>query len=104
MGSAAGFAAAFFAVVVAAAFLAAGFAAFFAGEALKERGANTAAVEVNLTDPEAAAQVFDQAQARLGDITGLVMCQCESVESGLLNTTLESFTATSRSMRVLPGC
>lgn len=59
--------------------------------ALEERGADTLAVEADLADPEAPGRVFDQAQGRLGNITALVMCHCESVDSGLLDTTLESF-------------
>ncbi|WP_060881018.1 SDR family oxidoreductase [Streptomyces scabiei] len=59
--------------------------------ALAERGADAAAVEADLADPDAAARVFDEAERRLGGVTALVMCHCESVESGLLDTTVESF-------------
>ncbi|WP_159767491.1 SDR family oxidoreductase [Streptomyces sp. HM190] len=60
-------------------------------KALAERGADSVAVEADLADPEAAERVFDAAERRLGGITALVMCHCESVDSGLLDTTLESF-------------
>ncbi|MFE7762566.1 SDR family oxidoreductase [Streptomyces sp. NPDC057438] len=60
-------------------------------EALAERGAETLAVEADLADPEAAARVFDATERHLGGVTALVMCHCESVDSGLLDTTLESF-------------
>jgi 3-oxoacyl-[acyl-carrier protein] reductase len=60
-------------------------------EALAERGADSVAVEADLADPEAAERVFAEAERRLGGITALVMCHCESVDSGLLDTTLESF-------------
>lgn len=58
---------------------------------LEERGADTVAIEADLADPDAPARVFDQAQSHLGHITALVMCHCESVGSGLLDTTVESF-------------
>ncbi|MFG3104772.1 SDR family oxidoreductase [Streptomyces sp. NPDC048182] len=62
-----------------------------AGE-LAARGARSAAVEADLADPEAPARVFEEAGRRLGkDVTALVMCHCESVDSGLLDTTVESF-------------
>lgn len=35
--------------------------------------------------------IFDEAERRLGNVTALVMCHCESVDSGLLDTTVESF-------------
>ncbi|MGW0485474.1 SDR family oxidoreductase [Nonomuraea sp. NPDC003214] len=57
---------------------------------LTGRGAATVAVEADLADPEAAARIFDAAE-RLGPVTALVMCHCESVDSGLLDTTVESF-------------
>ncbi|WP_031013572.1 SDR family oxidoreductase [Streptomyces sp. NRRL F-5727] len=58
---------------------------------LAERGADTAAVEADLADPGAPERVFDEVEKRLGGVTALVMCHCESVDSGLLDTTLESF-------------
>ncbi|MEV4216684.1 SDR family oxidoreductase [Nonomuraea sp. NPDC049725] len=57
---------------------------------LAGRGAATVAVEADLADPEAATRIFDAAE-RLGPVTALVMCHCESVDSGLLDTTVESF-------------
>lgn len=36
-------------------------------------------------------RVFGEVVERLGGVTALVMCHCESVDSGLLDTTLESF-------------
>ncbi|MGW1766463.1 SDR family oxidoreductase [Streptomyces sp. NPDC002073] len=60
-------------------------------KALEERGADAMAIEADLADPGAAGRVFDQAQGSLGNVTALVMCHCESVDSGLLDTTLESF-------------
>ncbi|MET8421915.1 SDR family oxidoreductase, partial [Streptomyces sp. NPDC005098] len=57
-------------------------------KALAERGADTVAVEADLADPSAPERVFDEVEGRLGGITALVMCHCESVDSGLLDTTL----------------
>lgn len=58
---------------------------------LTERGAVSAPVEADLTDPDAPARIFDEAERRIGEVTALVMCHCESVDSGLLDTTVESF-------------
>ncbi|MFI9206613.1 SDR family oxidoreductase [Streptomyces sp. NPDC053253] len=59
---------------------------------LADRGATALAVEADLADPEAPARVFDAAEEGLGrPVTALVMCHCESVDSGLLDTTVESF-------------
>ncbi|WP_019073615.1 SDR family oxidoreductase [Streptomyces hokutonensis] len=60
-------------------------------EALKEHGAATTAVEADLSDPDAPARVFDEVGRGPGGVTALVMCHCESVDSGLLDTTVESF-------------
>ncbi|MCX4980146.1 SDR family oxidoreductase [Streptomyces sp. NBC_00572] len=61
-------------------------------EQLAELGAACTAVEADLADPEAPARVFDTAGERFGrPVTALVMCHCESVDSGLLDTTVESF-------------
>ncbi|WP_433513092.1 SDR family oxidoreductase [Nonomuraea sp. CA-143628] len=58
------------------------------GESLAGRGA---AIEADLTDADSPARIFDEAERRLGNVTALVMCHCESVASGLLDTTLASF-------------
>ncbi|WP_409062955.1 SDR family oxidoreductase [Streptomyces sp. SYP-A7185] len=60
-------------------------------QALAEHGASTTAIEADLADPETPARVFDEAEQRLGAVTALVMCHCESVDSGLMDTTVESF-------------
>ncbi|MFI0545201.1 SDR family oxidoreductase [Streptomyces sp. WSLK1-3] len=61
------------------------------GSSLSELGAATAAIEADLADPATPARVFDEAERRLGPVTALVMSHCESVDSGLLDTTVESF-------------
>jgi 3-oxoacyl-[acyl-carrier protein] reductase len=58
---------------------------------LAGRGARAVAIEADLSDVDAPARVFDEAEGRLGGVTALVMCHCESVDSGLLDTTVESF-------------
>jgi 3-oxoacyl-[acyl-carrier protein] reductase len=58
---------------------------------LASHGATVAAIEADLADADSPARVFDEAESRLGNVTALVMCHCESVDSGLLDTTIESF-------------
>jgi 3-oxoacyl-[acyl-carrier protein] reductase len=58
---------------------------------LSELGAATTAIEADLADPGTPARVFNEAERRLGPVTALVMSHCESVDSGLLDTTVESF-------------
>jgi 3-oxoacyl-[acyl-carrier protein] reductase len=60
-------------------------------DGLRERGARTLAVPADLTDVPAPARIFDAVEADLGPVTALVMCHCESVDSGLMDTTVESF-------------
>ena len=59
--------------------------------ALTQRGARTMAVQADLSDVRSPAEVFDAVAADLGPVTALVMCHCESVDSGILDTTVESF-------------
>jgi 3-oxoacyl-[acyl-carrier protein] reductase len=58
---------------------------------LTESGASTVAIEADLADVATPARIFDAAEQSLGNVTALVMCHCESVDSGLLDTTVESF-------------
>jgi 3-oxoacyl-[acyl-carrier protein] reductase len=60
-------------------------------DALTQHGAKTTAVEADLADPDTPARVFDEVERDLGGVTALVMCHCESVDSGILDTTVESF-------------
>src|ERR1700743_996983 len=59
--------------------------------ALTSHGAAVAAIEADLTDTSSPKRIFDEAERRLGNITALVMCHCESVDSGLMDTSIESF-------------
>lgn len=58
---------------------------------LAEHGASTTAIEADLADPDTPARVFDKVEQQMGGVTALVMSHCESVDSGLLDTTVESF-------------
>lgn len=58
---------------------------------LDDLGARSHAVEADLTDVASATAVFDQINAELGDVRALVMSHAESVDSGLLDTSVESF-------------
>ncbi|MBF9069259.1 SDR family oxidoreductase [Streptacidiphilus fuscans] len=60
-------------------------------EELAGHGADTLAVEADLADPATPERIFDAVERRFGGVTALVMCHCESVDSGLLDTTVESF-------------
>jgi 3-oxoacyl-[acyl-carrier protein] reductase len=48
-------------------------------------------IEADLADPEVPARVVDQVRADVGAVTGLVLCHCESVDSSIDDTTVESF-------------
>jgi 3-oxoacyl-[acyl-carrier protein] reductase len=60
-------------------------------QSLDRAGAASVAIEADLATTTAPAAIFDAAQRALGDVTALVLCHCESVDSGLLDTTVESF-------------
>jgi len=60
-------------------------------DSLTGQGAAVAAIEADLTDTAAPGLIFDEAERQVGNVTALVMCHCESVDSGLLDTTVESF-------------
>ncbi len=48
-------------------------------------------IEIDLADPDAAARLFEDVQRQHGPATALVCCHCESVDSSILNTTIDSF-------------
>ncbi|MER7512273.1 SDR family oxidoreductase [Streptomyces lavendulae] len=54
-------------------------------------GGRARAIEADLSDPTVPARLFDRVERELGNVTALVLCHCESVDSGLLDTTVESF-------------
>lgn len=59
-------------------------------EECRARGAHVDLVPDDLADPEAPARMMAAAGAR-GPVTGLVMSHCESVDSAILTTSLESW-------------
>ena len=61
------------------------------GAELSGLGAATVAVEADLAETASPARVFDEVERRLGPVRALVVCHCESVDSGILDTTVESF-------------
>lgn len=48
-------------------------------------------LESDLADPGAPPQLVSDAATAIGPLTGLVLCHCESVDSSILDTTVESF-------------
>ncbi|TDW83984.1 3-oxoacyl-[acyl-carrier protein] reductase [Kribbella pratensis] len=58
---------------------------------LTELGATAVPIEADLVDADAPERIFATAEEQLGNITALVMCHCESVDSSILDTTIESF-------------
>ena len=60
-------------------------------ETLTQHGAVSAAIEADLAVVAEPTRIFDAAEQAFGNVTALVMCHCESVDSGLLDTSVESF-------------
>lgn len=60
-------------------------------EQLCARGAETIATEADLSLVETPASIFDTVERALGPVTALILAHCQSVDSGILNTTIESF-------------
>ncbi len=58
---------------------------------LGAEGAATVAIEADLTDTTTPAQLFDATEAALGPVSALVLAHCQSVDSGILDTTIASF-------------
>lgn len=59
--------------------------------ALQEYGARTFAIETDLAQAEAIPNVFDAVEQQLAPATALVLVHCESVDSDIRSTTLDSF-------------
>ncbi len=58
---------------------------------LAVHGTRVELIPVDLEDPAAPQFLLDTANSRFGPLDGLVMSHCESVDSSLLTTTVESF-------------
>lgn len=61
------------------------------GDAIRSTGARTVTVPADLTRVEAPAALFDEVERVLGPVSVLVLSHAESVDSGLLDTDVESF-------------
>jgi 3-oxoacyl-[acyl-carrier protein] reductase len=61
------------------------------GTAIRAHGARHVAVPADLSDVAAPAAVFDAVEEALGPVVALVMAHCEGVDSGLRDTSLDSF-------------
>jgi 3-oxoacyl-[acyl-carrier protein] reductase len=60
-------------------------------EQLVACGVKTAAVEADLSLVETPPSLFDAVEQAIGPVTALVLCHCQSVDSDILGTTVESF-------------
>lgn len=58
---------------------------------LNRLGSRTVSHSADLTTIDAPTALFDRVENELGPVTALVMCHCESVDSGILDTDIESF-------------
>jgi 3-oxoacyl-[acyl-carrier protein] reductase len=58
---------------------------------LTAAGARTVSIPADLEQIEAPREVFDVVQRELGPATAMVMAHCESVDSDLMSTSVESF-------------
>lgn len=58
---------------------------------LRALGAVTAPIEADLADVATPARLFDHVEASIGSVTALIVAHCQSVDSGILDTTVESF-------------
>lgn len=60
-------------------------------EELVRLGVQVELAPVDLADPAGAQSLMDRAVQRFGELDALVLSHCESVDSGVLDTTVESF-------------
>ena len=54
-------------------------------------GARTVAIEADLNLVETPGRVFDAVESAIGPVSALVLSHCHSVDSDILETTIESF-------------
>lgn len=59
--------------------------------AARAHGGRVISLEADLADADSPARLFDSVQTELGPVTALVLSHAESVDSGILDTTVESF-------------
>jgi 3-oxoacyl-[acyl-carrier protein] reductase len=58
---------------------------------VRRLGARAVAIEANLADTAAPGRIFAAVEEALGPVTALVMSHCQSVDSNITTTTVESF-------------
>jgi 3-oxoacyl-[acyl-carrier protein] reductase len=58
---------------------------------LRARGDRVSSISSDLATVTSAAEIFDGVGSSLGPVSALVLCHAESVDSGILDTSLESF-------------
>lgn len=58
---------------------------------LTATGAHVFSIEADLEQPDSAKKIVEAVRNALGPISALILSHCESVDSGILDTTLESF-------------
>lgn len=61
------------------------------GQAIRDAGRRCLAIEADLSSVDAPGAVLADAEAALGPVTALVLSHCESVDSDIRSTTVESF-------------
>jgi 3-oxoacyl-[acyl-carrier protein] reductase len=61
------------------------------GQQLRAAGARTTSLGADLTRVEAPSEIFEAVEAELGPVIALILSHAESVDSGLLDTSVESF-------------
>jgi 3-oxoacyl-[acyl-carrier protein] reductase len=64
---------------------------FLLKEELESIGASVLLLVSDLEQPGSAPEIFSAVAQERGPVSALILCHCESVASGILNTTLESF-------------
>lgn len=58
---------------------------------LHDAGARSVSLEADLSDTDAPGEVFDFVEQRLGPVSALILAHCESVDSNIIDTTIEAF-------------
>jgi len=61
------------------------------GNELESVGARVLFIPADLEQPASAAMIFEAIAKDMGQVSALVLSHCESVNSGILDTTVESF-------------
>ncbi len=58
---------------------------------IHDAGARSVSIEADLTSTDAPSEVFDFVEHRLGPVSALILAHCESVDSDIIDTTIEAF-------------